>query len=209
MLKVYYTNVSNLPVSGEGLPLSDYRIEKLSSCRNMQLRKQYIGAELLLHAALRETAPEIPWPPVITVGPYGKPEWQIEDLYFSLSHSGNTAACAICDRPVGLDLQAPSPYREALVRRFFAPQEQQTLLSSKDRDADFCRIWTMKESYLKARGTGLHTPLSSFSVFGDLNAAFWTDRIGTYAVALCVLGEKRIVPDAVIKKGLSQNSVSF
>ncbi len=209
MLRLYWVDVSALSPEAEGYELSDYRRDRLKKLRPEQSRKQGIGAELLLRAALRETAPEIPWPPVITVGPYGKPDWQIEDLYFSLSHSGNTAACAICDRPVGLDLQAPSPYREALVRRFFAPQEQQTLLSSKDRDADFCRIWTMKESYLKARGTGLHTPLSSFSVFGDLNAAFWTDCIGTYAVALCVLGEKRIVPDAVIQKGLSQNSVSF
>ena len=202
MLRLYWADVSALASEAEGYVLSDYRRDRLKDLRPEQSRKQGIGAELLLRAALRDAMPERSWPPSITVGPYGKPAWQIEGLYFSLSHSGDAAACVICDRPVGLDLQARSPYREALVRRFFAPQEQQALLSSKDWDADFCRIWTMKESYLKARGTGLHTPLSSFSVFGDLNAAFWTDCIGMYAVALCVLGEKRIVPDAVIQKQL-------
>lgn len=202
MLRLYYGFVDDLDPAEENYILSDYRHDRLKNLRQEQSRKQGIGAELLLRAALQDARPESPWPPVITAGPYGKPAWQIEGLHFSLSHSGNAAACAICDRPLGLDLQEPCAYRDALVRRFFAPEEQQALLSSCDRDADFCRIWTMKESYLKALGTGLHTPLSSFSVFGDLNAAFWTDCIGGLYAAVCIPGAKGITPDAVIQKQL-------
>ncbi len=202
MLRLYWADVSALDPEPEAYVLTDYRRKKLENQRLPDQRRQGIGAELLLRAALADAAPEFPWPPEIIAGLYGKPEWQIEGLYFSLSHSKNAAACAIADRPLGLDLQAPCLYSEMLARRFFAPEERQALFSSEDRDADFCRIWTMKESYLKALGTGLSTPLPSFSVFGDLNAAFWTHRVGAYAVALCVPGEKSIVPDAVIQKQL-------
>lgn len=159
MLKLYYTDVSNLPDLGEGLPLSQYRREKLASCRNVQTRKQYIGAELLLLWALRQEGVR-KFPPLVSVMPGGKPVLQNIPLQFSLSHSGTLAACAISDRPVGLDLEREGRFHESLLRRCFSPEEQQRILENKDKDALFTELWTGKESMLKRSGAGIRDNLS-------------------------------------------------
>ena len=204
MLRLYFADVSALdPDSFSGI-LTDYRREKLSRQRNAQSRRQSLGAELLLRCALADCAPEQPWPPEIRLGEYGKPEWNVEGLYFNLSHSGELAACVIADHPVGLDVQETCVYREALVKRFFTPEERAFLADSPERDQDFGRIWAMKESYGKALGKGLTLPLSSFSVVGEgrekPDAAFWYCRIQGYHFALCVPGANAAAPEIIEKK---------
>ena len=159
MLKAYYTNVSDFPVDGEGLPLSDYRIEKLSSCRNMQLRKQYIGAELLLLWALKQENYE-PGRLSILCIPGGKPVLKDSPLFFSLSHSGSLAGCAISDRIVGMDLEREGRYHESLLRRCFSPDEQRAIRESENPDATFTFLWTGKESILKYHEKGIYDDMS-------------------------------------------------
>ena len=177
MLRLYWADVSALPPDESRFALSAYRVEKLQRLRPESARRQSLGAELLLRAALHDCAPGFPWPPRITAGKYGKPEWDVEGLFFNLSHSGSIAACAIADRPLGLDVQTAGECRPALVERFFAPDERAFLASSPDPDADFGRMWSLKESWIKALGTGLMTPLASFSVLEGSpirpDAAFW------------------------------------
>lgn len=197
MLRLYYTDVSAIRDDGEGYALSEYRREKLSKQRLPESRRQSVGAELMLQKALYDFDPRLPWPPEIMVNTYGKPEWKLEGLYFSCSHSGRIAACALSDRPVGLDVQELTDCRDSLVCRFFAPEERALIARSTDRDRDFTRIWTLKESWIKAIGTGLSTPLESFSVVGETrpDAAFWhTERDG-YHFAVCVPGAESAEPE--------------
>ena len=41
-------------------------------------------------------------------------------------------------------------------------------MANEDKNREFFRIWTMKESYLKMTGEGLRTALNSFRVFPDI-----------------------------------------
>jgi 4'-phosphopantetheinyl transferase len=56
-----------------------------------------------------------------------------------------------------------------LARRFFSPDEARSLeaLSETERHDRFFRYWTLKESYVKARGLGLSIPLDRFSILLD------------------------------------------
>ena len=204
MLRLYYADVSALDPDAPEVPLSDNRRAKLASQRDPQKRRQGIGAELLLRLALSDASPDFPWPPEITVGAYGKPTWNVDGLYFSLSHSGRLAACAVADRPVGLDVQERCTYREALARRFFAPEEQRAFAGTDDRDALFGTVWSLKESWIKAEGTGLSTPLASFSVVGEArpDAAFWYGFREGCHFALCLPGAGSAEPDLFTKKKL-------
>ena len=205
MLRLYVMDVSALRADGEGYLLSAYRREKLQKQRVEESRRQGIGTDLLLRRALFDFDAKLPWPVELRVNAFGKPEWALEGLHFNCSHSGRIAACALCDRPVGLDVQELTPYRESLVRRFFAPEEQALLARSNDRDRDFTRLWALKESWIKAIGTGLSTPLEAFSVIGEARpkAAFWhTEREG-YAFALCVPGADSAEPEIIIVKSES------
>lgn len=118
---------------------------------------------LARYAVKRETGEELEARP----SPSGRPEAARPGVFFSLSHSGGAVACAVGDSPVGADVERIRPVRtEALARRFFAPEETRALLRlpPERRLAAFFELWTRKESYLKALGTGLARPLSSFCV---------------------------------------------
>ncbi|WP_248751788.1 4'-phosphopantetheinyl transferase superfamily protein [Pseudomonas sp. MWU15-20650] len=100
----------------------------------------------------------------------GKP-WLPEHawLRFNLSHSGHSAAIALCrDHEVGVDLEQVSgkvAAKKAIAQRFFHPQEQRWLaLDEANYLTRFTQLWSLKEAWLKACGTGLTRSLASFCV---------------------------------------------
>ena len=88
-------------------------------------------------------------------------------LDFNLSHTTGLVAVAItADCQVGVDVER-STRREGeleIARHFFAPQECLVLEQEppERREAAFSEFWTLKESYVKARGLGLSIPLNQF-----------------------------------------------
>lgn len=90
-------------------------------------------------------------------GRWGKP-YLTGGPFFSLSHSGEYAACAISEEEVGLDVQRMRkiPY-DRLAQRFFPEREWKALLACEEagRDELFYRLWTRKEAYGKFTGEGL------------------------------------------------------
>lgn len=101
-------------------------------------------------------------------GAWGRPE--VDGPSFSLTHSGDRALLAVTrEAVVGADIEAVRPVDSDLARSAFAPGEYEVLVALPvgERVAAFFRGWTRKEAYLKARGTGLSTDLSSFEVTLD------------------------------------------
>ena len=96
-------------------------------------------------------------------GPHGKPFLRdYEHLHFNLSHSGIFVACALSPAPVGIDVQMLTPPRLNVAKRFFTDNEYNYILEENSA-IRFCRVWTMKESYVKYLGSGISaTPLHSF-----------------------------------------------
>jgi 4'-phosphopantetheinyl transferase len=136
-------------------------------------RDHYVVARGLLRKLLGEYLHQDPRKLEFTYGPYGRPELSgaaaASGASFNLAHSGGLAAYAISrGRNLGIDverIQAESA-GEDIARRYFSTREVSDLqsLPPKEKVAAFFRCWTRKEAYLKALGTGLQTPLDSFSV---------------------------------------------
>ena len=63
-----------------------------------------------------------------------KPEFDFEDvgLYFNISHSGNIVAVALCDRPVGIDVQIEKTPNIKLCERYFGKTKTINILKSKN-----------------------------------------------------------------------------
>ncbi len=189
MLIVFYANIDSVPDSPEGLPLSSYRMDKLASCRSAERRRQGIGAELLLIHALRSVSPDMPLPLSIAAEQDGKPYLMDSDLYFSLSHSGSLAACALSDAPLGIDLERRGRLRDALLRRSFSSEEQTLIREHKDPDLLFTRLWTGKESYVKATGQGILFPLCEIQPLSPpAGVSFWQTEMDAFCLSVCVLG---------------------
>lgn len=100
----------------------------------------------------------------------GRPELESAcGITFSASHSDGLAGIAVArDRLVGLDLERirPVPDLLDLADRVCSPTEYAGLQSvaAPERGEAFLRLWTRKESYVKALGAGLSMPLTEIDI---------------------------------------------
>ena len=170
MLRLYLADISNLDTEQDISLFSEYRKEKIEKIKIPLKRRQSIGAELLLMYALKQAMPDADFPLSIKCGENGKPEFENLPLYFSLSHSGNYAACALWDKDIGLDIEFKAEYNEKIAERFFLKHEKECLKCAENQNSVFAKIWTAKESALKLMGTGLSKGLLSVGIYDDFAA---------------------------------------
>ena len=102
---------------------------------------------------------------------YGKPFLQdpLEQarVHFNVSHTKDLIAIYISAKhEVGVDVESIRPMSDlyAVAERFFSPPEVADLRTLEGEAAAerFFQYWTLKESYIKARGMGLSLPLDQF-----------------------------------------------
>lgn len=122
----------------------------------------------LLGAYTDEEAARVP----IRLSPSGKPFLaDRSDLHFNLSHCEDRGVVAVARRPVGVDLEKIRNVPEALpiAEHLFAVSETRALRAfpAEAQSEAFLRCWTRKEAFVKGKGEGLLTPLTSFEVTLD------------------------------------------
>ena len=128
--------------------LPSWRLERFSGRRNEAARQESLTAGLLWAFAMKKHGRETG---SVMLLPAGKPILADGSLWFSLSHSGVYALCALSDAPVGCDVQLPRPVKLSVARRF-CKAEQEWLLSlpEKEQLTALLRLWTRKEAWVKA-----------------------------------------------------------
>lgn len=136
-------------------------------------RRAYAISHGLVRTMLSHFRPSIPpkqWR--FEANAYGRPEIVGNDsaptLRFNLSHTRGAALCGVgFDCELGVDIEAVDRQSSCveLADRYFAPTEAADLMRlPTDRRRDgFFDYWTLKESYIKARGMGLAIPLDQFA----------------------------------------------
>jgi 4'-phosphopantetheinyl transferase len=91
----------------------------------------------------------------------------VPDLRFNISHTDGLIACAVTiGREVGVDVEhVGRRLSHDVAGRHFAPREVNDLrrLPDQEQRRVFFDYWTLKESYIKARGFGLALPLGDFA----------------------------------------------
>ena len=93
-------------------------------------------------------------PRTVRFGKNGKPYFEGDPLYFSISHSKEICAAAISDRPVGVDAEAcRADYPKTLIERCLSEREKAVFAGGSDRD--FTRLWCRKEAIVKLSGEGI------------------------------------------------------
>ena len=142
--------------------MSAYRRAALDNMKLQKDRMLSLGAGILLNKALDSCGLSGKY--TIAYGKYGKPYFpQIKDQFrFSLSHSGEYAVCVMAPCETGCDIETVKPFREAVAKRVFTGEEYLWLSAEKNAgrgDEAFCRLWTLKESFLKVTGKGFSFPV--------------------------------------------------
>ena len=130
------------------------------------VKEQSKWARRLLNKALKIQYPEICEPVLLERDSKGKPFLlRYSNIHINLSHSGGYVACAIGKKPVGVDIQCwKKRGKQELVIKKFHPEEQKALQMADEakRRLLFHELWVLKESFIKAEGSGLGIPLDSF-----------------------------------------------
>lgn len=133
-------------------------------------RKQYLVSHALVRITLSRYSLVPPEAWTFSTNAYGRPEIQAPaspGLRFNLSHTDGMVVVAVAlAADVGVDVEDAQRAGEtvSVADRFFAPSEVAALRAlevGRQRER-FFEYWTLKESYIKARGMGLSLPLEQF-----------------------------------------------
>lgn len=135
-------------------------------------QRRYLVTRALVRTVLSRYATVPPGDWAFAAGPRGRPAIaapRVEPpLEFNISHSSDLVMVGITSgRALGIDVESIVA-REAEIDgldRYFAPQESAALIALPPaaRRRRFFELWTLKESYIKARGLGLAIALDAFS----------------------------------------------
>lgn len=124
--------------------------------------------------------------PTILKTDKGKPYLKDQSVYFNISHTDGAIAIAFSDNEVGIDIEQKREADVKIARRFFTQNEAEYVENSADKTAEFLKLWTKKEAYIKMLGEGISLGLNTFDVISDdLSKKIKTFEIEGFYVSVC------------------------
>jgi 4'-phosphopantetheinyl transferase len=166
-------------------------------------RHRYLVTRALVRSVLSKLTRTSPEALQFSAGSQGKPYLADSlglgrSLSFNLSHTQDLVLLAVSrDGHLGVDVEtSASPAPLEIIGQHFSPAEQRALASlpsNAEQGQHFWACWTLKESYLKATGTGLTHSLNdvgfALAPSGEITAQFDTGQTGAW------FGQWRPTPD--------------
>lgn len=158
MMELYYCNITEFSdLSGcRYLPLE--RRQRIRRYRFSEDRARCLAAGLMLRYVFGESAGD-----AISYGPCGKPFLREDSRSFNLSHAGSYVVLGVASCEIGVDIEKIVPYSDAVAKKCFTAEEQTWLYNQGSEDA-FYKLWTGKESVMKATGLGFQMPPENFNI---------------------------------------------
>lgn len=137
-------------------------------------KESYIASRWLLRTLLAHYTCGTPEAVEFLSTDKGKPYLPRSDIQFSLSHSGDWALLAVGKVAlIGVDVESIRSTRDlgGIAEHYYHPHEFTRLqeLKGAAQAAYFYRLWTLKEAFFKAIGTGISAGLDkiAFELAGD------------------------------------------
>ncbi len=203
--RIYWMDVGVLAdavcFDGHYRMMSPERRKKVDACLFPKDKRLSLGAGILFDRGLIDyglRGREI----LVAYGENGKPYLpEHPHIHYNLSHSGGMAMAVFADAEAGCDVERIRQADMELAEHFFTPQEYAYIAGQRQemRDWAFYRLWTLKESFVKAVGAGLAMALDSFCITilpdGSIGNCpgpdgteyeFWEYGGGGYWAAVCL-----------------------
>lgn len=142
------------------------RVSEQRKLQTMQYRRekdqrQSVACYLLLQQILHEEY-HIEDLPLFDYEGNGKPFLvNHPEIHFNMSHADSVVICGVDTHPIGVDVEMLQNYSPDIVAYTMNEEESKCIATAPDPAIEFCRLWTMKESYLKFTGEGLRDDLKS------------------------------------------------
>lgn len=130
--------------------------------------RRFRNGRIALRLLLSQRCGRAPGALQLRNGEFGKPSLvqppSAPALHFNMTHSAGHALIALAGSPLGIDMESLDHRGirlDKLADMVCHPDEKSALqdLPARQRAFEFYRLWTRKEAYCKARGTGLQLAL--------------------------------------------------
>ena len=186
-VQIWTVNAANVADAHLRPLLTGAELARFEAYKHAGARHLAMVSRALLRWALSQAVPGTD-PPTwnFQLNEWGRPELTdaladaVGPIRFNMSHTQNRwsetahgktvglVACAMTwGRDLGIDVEPIARVTDTrtLSKRYFAPAEQEALaaLPASAHSERFIRYWTLKESYIKARGMGLALRLDQFA----------------------------------------------
>lgn len=177
MDKIYILDL-NKTDSFSGISPSPFRLRMLEKAGNEKRKREILGGTYLLDYGLsrlgfRECDRNY------ILNEKGKPYFDgLPGIFFSISHSGDFAACAFSDEEVGCDIQKPRAVSPLLMKGFHS-------------EAAFIKSWVLKESCIKAMGGSIFSAKSADDPLTHRGYSFFEFETNGFFGAVCTKSKKK------------------
>lgn len=115
----------------------------------------------------------------------GKPYFEDNERHFSISHSNNLLCIAIEDKNVGVDIERIMQFDELIARQICNDKEYLKIVTAKNKNLEFTKLWVKKESLIKCKAEGFNQDLKTiFERNPTYKFKFFT--IKDYVICKCV-----------------------
>ncbi len=185
--------------------MDESRKEKADRYKSESNRKLCILADYAARKMISEETGLSPDDIIFGCDSLGKPYAANADIFFSISHSGTLAVCAVSDLPVGADIEEISEKPLRILGKFACVSEKEFIGSDAGRAT---LVWTLKEAYFKAKGTGIASGLKtvSFDIIEDTVKCSDSGYIccstpvkNNYVLSVCV-GKQQAASESIAAK---------
>lgn len=161
MIEIWYSNIDDFSENAYLEELSHFpeiirqEVEKPHSIHERKLK--LLGRMLVRHYEISEGR-DFSWENW-KYGRFGKPKVE-GGTHFNISHSGSIVAVAFSEDELGLDIEQYASVEANKISKFLHPLEREFIEKSDDQISSLFYVWTRKEAFLKAIGTGLQERLT-------------------------------------------------
>ena len=165
------------------------------SIKDMDKKELHSHAHRLLRECLRPYGIDYTEETLVTKGKMGKPSLACRpDIHYNISHADGIAACIVSDCECGIDCERVREYRPNVMKRAFSEKERDMVEKAPDdmKAQLFFRLWTLKEAYVKAIGTGISYPMDT-AEFGFEGSEITTNVRGFRFRQYIVCGGKFVI----------------
>ena len=177
------------------------RNEQIKRCTDEHIMRQRYCVWKLLDCALRELYEGGVADFELYLDDNGK--WNCRNgVNFSLSHAQNVVVVAVCNHPVGVDVESVERFSshandDSFVEKVLCDNEQRLLDSASDeaRTETLAQMWTKKESIFKLKGVSFFNPKDI-----DTTVKFARSQIGTIGGKPYVLSVATYIPSKIVLK---------
>ena len=129
--------------------------KKIDKYKNIDDKKRSIIGEMILKELLSKE--DVDYNETeFTYNEYGKP-FMNNNIYFNISHSDQYIIVAISNKEIGIDIERIKKTQINVIDQFASDKEKEYILKSPNNiEERLFQIYTLKESYLKMKGTNLN-----------------------------------------------------